>query len=90
MDQVPLDGISIGLKKAYATMDRERCMEILMGYGIGQKIRKFAPFFWDNAELVCRTGGFFGKSFKAHQGVPQGGPVSPQIFNVMVDAIVRE
>ena len=34
--------------------------------------------------------GFFGKPFKAGRRVLQGGPVSPWIFNVMVDDIVRE
>ena len=28
--------------------------------------------------------------FKAWRGVTQGGPLSPTIFNLMVDAIVRE
>ena len=46
--------------------------------------------FWENAELVCRANRRFGKPFKAQRGVTQGGPVSPKIFNIMVDAIVRE
>ena len=65
-------------------------MEILVGYGVGPKMQRLIQFFWDNAELVCRANGVFGKPFKAGRGVPQGGPVSPRIFNVMVDAIVRE
>ena len=47
-------------------------------------------FFWDNAELVCRAQGVHGKPFKAYRGVTQGGPLSPKLFNIMVDAIVRE
>ena len=47
-------------------------------------------FFWDNAVLVCRAGGCYGTPFRSHRGVTQGGPFSPRIFNVMVDAIVRE
>ena len=51
---------------------------------------RLIKFFWDNAELVCCAGGVFGKPFMAHQGVTQGGPLLPHIFNVMVDAVVRE
>ena len=71
-------------------MIRDRCMEILVGYGVGPKMQKLIQFFWDNAELVCRASGVFGKPFKAGRGVLQSDPGSPQIFNVMVDAIVPE
>ena len=71
-------------------MDRDRCMEILVGYGVRPTKRKLIQFFWDNAELVCRAGGVFGKPFKARRGVLQGIPVLLRIFNVIVDAIVRE
>ena len=90
LEQAPLYGIFIDLKKAYDAMDRERCMEIMRGYGVGPNILRLIQFFWDNAELVCRASGVFGRPFKARRGVPQGGPVSPRIFNIMVDAIVRE
>ena len=52
MDQAPLYGIFIHLKKAYDVMDRGRCMEMLIGYGVGQKMRELIQFFWENAELV--------------------------------------
>ena len=40
--------------------------------------------------LCCRAAGYYGRLFKARRGVTQGGPLSPTIFNLMVDAIVRE
>ncbi len=46
--------------------------------------------FWDKVELACRAEGNLGRIFKALRGVTQGGPLSPKIFNVLVDAIVRE
>ncbi|EJK70137.1 hypothetical protein THAOC_08530 [Thalassiosira oceanica] len=39
---------------------------------------------------VCRAAKRYGEPFKASRGVTQGGPLSPKIFNIMVDAIVRE
>ena len=52
LDQVPLHVIFINLRKAYNAMDRDRCMEILLGYGVGPKMQRLIQFFWDNAELV--------------------------------------
>ena len=41
--------------------------------------------------MVCQAGGYYDKKpFKAGRGVTQGGPLSPRVFNIMVDAIIRE
>ena len=69
-------------------MDRERCLEILKGYGVGPLILRLIEKFWDLAILACRASGCYGKSFKAHHGVTQGGPLLPRIFNVMGGAVL--
>ncbi len=46
--------------------------------------------FWDTAKLVCRTGGNYGEPFNAERVVTQGGPLSSLMFDVCVDAVVRE
>ena len=38
---------------------------------------------------MARAGGYYGKGFKGGRGVTQGDPLSPTIFNVVVDAVVR-
>ena len=38
LKQRPLYGIFIDLRKAYDAMDRDRCMEIMEGYGVGPNI----------------------------------------------------
>ena len=40
--------------------------------------------------MVFRAGGSYGRKFKAGRGITQGGPLSPRLFNLMVDAVVRE
>ena len=35
------------------------------------------------------AGSYYGKGFKGGRGVTQGNPLSPTIFNVVVDAVVR-
>ena len=38
---------------------------------------------------MARAGGYYGTDFKVEHGVTQGDPLSPTIFNVMVEAVVR-
>ncbi len=40
--------------------------------------------------MVCRAGGYYGQAFSATRGTTQGGPFSPRLFNILVDAIARE
>ena len=45
IEQHPLYVIFIDLKKAYDAMDRERCREILVGYGMGPNMPRLIMFF---------------------------------------------
>ena len=39
--------------------------------------------------MITREGGYYGAAFKGARGVKEGYPISPTIFNVVVDAVVR-
>ena len=39
--------------------------------------------------MVDRAGGYYVEAFKGDRGVTQVEPISPTIFNVVVDAVVR-
>ena len=39
--------------------------------------------------MVERVGGYYGADFKGDKGVTQGNSLSPTIFNVVVNAVVR-
>ena len=39
--------------------------------------------------MVTRAGGYYGVAFKGFRWMTQGDPLSPTIFNVVVDAVVR-
>ena len=71
-------------------MDRKRCLQILEDRGVGPKIQRLIQTFWRLSLLVCKAGGCYGRPFLASRGVTQGGPLSPRIFNLMVDAVICE
>ena len=70
-------------------MDRSRCLDIPEGYGIGPSARRLLKTYWRRLTMVARAGGYYGEAFKGDRGVTQGDPLSPTIFNVVVDAVVR-
>ena len=39
--------------------------------------------------MVAKAGGYYGAECKAARGVTQGDPLSPIIFNVVVDVVVQ-
>ncbi len=90
LGQEPFYRVFLDLKKAFNAMDRERCLLILEGYGAGPNMVQLIHNFWRDATMVCRTSGNYGGPFCAGQGVTQGGPLSAKLFNILVDAVVRE
>ena len=81
--------IFLDLTKAYDALDRSRSLEIHKGYGVGVRVRSMLREYWDRTRMVTRAGSYYGKGFKGGRGVTQGDPLSPTIFNVVVDAVVR-
>ena len=80
--------IFLDLHKAYDALDRSRCLEILEGYGVGPNARRLLTNYWRCLTTVARAGGYYRTAFRGERGVMQGNPLSPTIFNVVVDAVV--
>ncbi len=53
LEQVPFYSVFLDLKKAFNSMDCERCLLILGGYGVGPKMICLIQNFWENAKMVC-------------------------------------
>ncbi len=90
IEQVSFYGVFINLKKAFNAMDWERCLLILEGHGAGLNMRQLIHHFCGEATNMCRALGNYGTPFKGGHGVTQKGPLSAKLFNIMVDAVVRE
>ena len=79
--------IFLELHKAYDALDRSRYLEILEGCGVGTQAWQLLQTYWRRLTMVARAGGYYGTAFQGAHRVTQGYPISPTIFNVMVDAV---
>ena len=89
MREVVLSEVFFDLQKAYDALDREIFLEILAAYGVGPRTIRLLRKYWDRLTMVARAGGYFGLPLKGYCGMTQGDPLSPTLFNVVVDAFIR-
>ena len=59
------------------------------GYIVGYWARRILHAYWNRLQAVARAGGYYGEGFQGFWGVTQWDPLSPTIFNLVVDAVVR-
>ena len=85
----PLFQIFLDVRKAYDSLDRGRCMEILRGYVMVQNTARLISHHWDSLTFVPEAKSFLGTAFGIDRGFTQRYLVSPMIFNILVDAAVR-
>ena len=81
--------IFLELHKAYDALDRSRCLDILEGYGVAPQACRLLRKYWGRLSIVARAGRYYREVFKGDRGVTQCEPLSPTIFNVVVEAVVR-
>ena len=68
MVQKTLYFIFFNLRKAYNTVDKERLLEILEGYGEGPNILGLLKFYWDNQRCVAKCGKYHRETFVPYRG----------------------
>ena len=69
-------------------LDRYRYLEILEGYGVSPWAHRILQIYWRRLTMAAREGGYYGTVFRGEGVVTQGYPLSPTIFNVVLDAVV--
>ena len=59
----PLLKVLIDVRKAYNSLNRGNCMEILRGYDIGPNIQRLIHQYWDGQKVVLKDRKCFGRPF---------------------------
>ena len=88
LDQYPLLLVFLDLRKSYGTVDRDRLIITLEGYGAGPKMCGLLKTFWECQQVVPRQNGFHGPELPATRGTTKGELVSLTLFNVVVDNVI--
>ena len=51
--------VFMDLQKSYNTLDRDWCLDILAGYGVGPKMLWLFRKYWTWLHMVDKAGGYF-------------------------------
>ena len=57
-------------------------------YGVGPRSCRIILAYWDRLKILACTGGYYIEAFQGFRGVTQVNPLPPNIFNVVVDAVM--
>ena len=74
--------------KACDALERDLCLDILSGYGVGPRMLRVLRTYWVRLHMAAKAGGHYSPVFQIHHGVTQGDPLSPMIFIVVADAVI--
>ena len=77
----------LDFSKAYHTVWRERLLEIILNKGAPLLMIRWSKGFLSERKASVRLENILGRSFKLHQGVPQGAVFSPLLFLFYIDGI---
>ena len=78
------------LEKAYDTIDRHGMWHMLRVHGVGGKLLKAVQSFYMNSRACVLMGNEASECFPGNVGLRQGCVMSPWLFNVYMDGVVRE
>ena len=77
------------LEKAYDTIDWHGMWQMLRVYGVGGKLLKAVHSFYIDSRTCVLVGNDVSERFPVNVGLRQGCVMSPWLFNVYMDGVVR-
>ncbi|MES9994020.1 MAG: reverse transcriptase domain-containing protein, partial [Candidatus Thiodiazotropha sp.] len=81
--------IFFDLEKAYDTTWKYGIMKDLHNIGLRGRLPNFISNFLSDRSFNVRIGSTLSDTFKQEQGVPQGSILSPTLFNIKINNIVK-
>jgi hypothetical protein len=78
------------LQQAYDRINREALWQVLMMYGVGGRLLNGIKSMYVDSEACVRINGVVSEWFKIESGVRQGCVMSPWLFNLYMDGVMKE
>jgi hypothetical protein len=80
----------IDLEKAYDKVSRKGLWKVLEIYGVQGRLLQAVQSFYQDSKACVRVGEVNGEWFEVKNGLRQGCVMSPWLFNIYMDGVVRE
>ena len=80
----------IDLEKAYYRVNREALLQVLRIYDVGGKLSGGIKSVYVDSSACIRVKGSMSEQFRIDSGVKQSCIISPWLFNVYMDAMMKE
>ena len=81
--------VFLDFKKAYDTVSQQLAWKILEKIGIPPNFTSLLESWTEQSRISLRMGDVLEKPFPQELGVPQGGVLSPIIFNIFIETLLR-
>ena len=65
----PLFQVFLDVRKAYDSLDRDRCLQLLSGYGMGTNLARLLDNYWKRQRIAPKVGKCLGTLFVTGRGV---------------------
>ena len=77
-------------KKAFDSISRKYLWEKMRNLGVSGKLLKTIQAMYTNVRYTIKVNELFTDYFKVDQGVKQGCPLSPTLFNIFINDLVLD
>ncbi len=78
------------LEKAYDRVNWLALWDVLKIYGVGAKLLSAIKSFYEKASACVKISGEISEHFEIKVGLRQGCVMSPWLFNIYMDGVMRE
>ena len=80
----------MNLKEVYDRVDRNAMWNVLRIFGIGGRLLQGVKSLYEDSKACVRVGNEVSEWFPVRVGLRQGCVMSPWLFNLFIDGVVRE
>ena len=80
----------IDFRKAFDSIPRNHLWDKLQRIGVRGKLLKVIQSMYSNVHYTIKLNNTFTEYFKVDQGVKQGCPLSPTLFNIYINDLAKD